>query len=72
MLNFELDATDIEDLKVENNSTILGGFKEIANEVISKGGKVIIKRSYINAEDDHIKDFTSSKVFNDWWEKNII
>ena len=71
MLNFELDATDIEDLKVDNNSSILNDFNRIANEVLDKGGKVIIKRSYINAQDDFIKGFSTKNDFNQWWGKNI-
>lgn len=71
MINIEIDITDIEDLKKANNSTILDDFKKIAGDIIEKGGKAIIKRSYTNAPDDFIKGFTSRKDFDTWWD-NIV
>jgi len=71
MINFEIDVTDIEDLKEKNNSSILGDIKKVAGDILGKGGKVIIKRSYMNSPDDFIKGFTSKKDFDNWWD-NVV
>jgi len=68
MINFEIDSTDIDDLKTTNNSSILGDIKKIAGDILKKGGKVIIKRSYMNSPDDFIKGFTSKEDFDNWWD----
>jgi len=71
MINFEIDTTDIEDFKIENNSNELDTIKKLAGDILDKGGKVIIKRSYVNAPDDFINGFSSKVKFEAWWDSII-
>ena len=71
MISIQIDITDLQDLKVGNQSATLQGLKATCENVLRDGGRVIIKRAYINAPEEFVCGFNTQEEFNPWWNRVV-
>lgn len=67
MIVLQIDITDIEDAKAENNRVALDSILSTVKEVLAASGRVVLKRSYCNAPDDIFRVYSSAETFEREW-----
>ena len=69
MIVLQIDITDIEDAKVENNRVALNSILSTVKEVLTASGRVVLKRSYCNAPNDIFRVYSSAETFEKEWSQ---
>jgi len=67
MIDFQLDITDLQDLKFEKNKFMEQDILDLGKKHLDAGNRIIIKLSYVNASDDIIHEFTQEEKFEEFW-----
>jgi hypothetical protein len=69
MIEIQIDITDLEDVKSANNAVAISSIAAAAKQVLSAGGRVVLKRSYCNAPDEIFRVYAAVEAFEKDWNE---
>ncbi|WP_216367471.1 AbrB/MazE/SpoVT family DNA-binding domain-containing protein [Anoxybacillus sp. EFIL] len=68
-MNFIIPFTKLSDLLVLNRRDLIMEIFNMANEILTRGGKVILQRQYVNAPPAVMKVYDEVEEFNEFADK---
>lgn len=69
VIELQIDISDVSDIAAARNIVVSNAIAATAKEVLGAGGRVVLKRSYCNAPDDEIREYSVAETFEkDWIE----
>ena len=67
MIEIQIDLSNLEDVRSTSNSVVRKSIESAVREVLNSGGRIVLKRSYINAPDDIFRVITDAESFTATW-----